>query len=57
MSRYQKRVLRLRRHVLAHEEKDLGDKTVKDLRILAREKGIERYSDMKKDELIKALEG
>ena len=39
------------------EKKDLNHLTVSELRKLAKEKGIERYSDMKKDDLIQALKG
>ena len=39
------------------EEKKLEDFTVSELRKMAAEKEIEGYSDMRKAELIKALEG
>lgn len=39
------------------EEGTLENLTVKELKELAKSKGIEGYSDMKKEELIKALEG
>lgn len=65
MDRYQKRVLRLRQHVLSHnkkeekestdEEKSLEDLKVEELKELAKEKGIEGYSKLKKDELIDLL--
>ncbi|HHV39118.1 MAG TPA: hypothetical protein GXX70_06490 [Tepidimicrobium sp.] len=39
------------------EEKKLEELTVAELRKMAAEKGIEGYSDMRKAELIKTLEG
>lgn len=39
------------------EEMKLGELTVAELRKMAAEKGIEGYSDMRKAELIKTLEG
>lgn len=41
----------------AEEDNILEELTVKELKELAKDKGIEGYSDMKKEELIKALEG
>lgn len=79
MDRYQKRVLKLREHVLskeaiakeinfiqdtneAHElaiKEDyiiyLNSKKVGELKDMAKEKGLEGYSNMKKEELIKLL--
>lgn len=58
MTGFERRVKRLREHVLElslKENLNLEEKTVKELRGLAKEKEIEGYSDMKKDELIKAL--
>lgn len=63
---FERRVARLRAHVLAQELKkeaakakriDLESLTVKELRELAQENGIEGYASMKKAELIAALEG
>lgn len=39
------------------EEERIEELTVKELKELAKDKGIEGYSDMKKDELLKVLEG
>lgn len=41
----------LRRHYAKEEPKDLSEKTVKDLKAMAKEKGIEGYSTMTKEEL------
>lgn len=42
---------------VVEEFNDLEELTVTELRKMAVEKGIEGYSSMKKDELIKALKG
>ncbi len=62
MERYQKRVLKLREHVLKHnkqelaiEEKLIEKMTVDELKELARKRALEGYSKMKKEELIAAL--
>ena len=39
------------------EDESLEDKTVKELKEMADDQGIEGYSNMKKAELIEALEG
>ncbi|MFO8457191.1 Rho termination factor N-terminal domain-containing protein [Staphylococcus aureus] len=41
----------------ADEQKSLSDMKVTELKELAKKRKIKGYSDMKKDELIKALEG
>lgn len=43
--------------VIKEKKIDYNSLTVKELRKLAKEKGIEEYSDMKKDDLIQALKG
>lgn len=39
------------------EEKELNDLTVKELREMAKDRGLEGYSDLKKDTLIELLKG
>lgn len=63
MDRYEKRVLKLREHVLSHNNqeegnrvpKTLDDLTVDELKELAKEKELEGYSKLKRDELIALL--
>lgn len=43
--------------VIEEKKIDYNSLTVKELRAIAKEKGIEGYLDMKKDELIQALKG
>lgn len=60
MTGFERRVKRLREHVLELSQKEnlnLEEKTVKELREMAKEKGIVGYSDMNKTELTEALEG
>ncbi len=69
MTAFERRVKRLRDHVLSHTKDEapktgleedginLEELTVDDLRAIAKEKEIESYSKMKKDELIQALKG
>lgn len=73
MDRSQRRILRLRNHVLRHDEQEdikelaeeladagnleLEDLTVPELRDEAKAKGIVGYSNMKKEELIESIEG
>lgn len=67
MDRYQKRVLKLRNHVLSHnkevaatertanEEREFEEMTVDALKELAKERGLEGYSKLKRHELIDLL--
>ncbi|WMM24053.1 Rho termination factor N-terminal domain-containing protein [Tissierella sp. MB52-C2] len=65
MDRYQRRVQKLREHVLGHnkeneedikkEEKTIEEMTVDELKELAKEKGLEGYSKLKRDELVDLL--
>jgi len=62
MDRYQKRVLKLREHVLKHTKQEsasdgklIEEMNVDELKEVARERGLEGYSKMKKEELISAL--
>lgn len=64
MDSYQRRVQKLRDHVLSHnkqenestgEERLLEDLKVEELKDLAKEKGIKGYSNLKREELIDML--
>lgn len=64
MTAFERRVKRLRKHILGHskevkeptdKEKSLEDLKVEELKELAKEKGIEGYSKLKKEELIDLL--
>ena len=46
-----------RKEVLIKEQDDYSDLTVKELQEIAKEREIEGYSKLKKDELIQALKG
>ncbi|KXT74874.1 hypothetical protein STRDD10_00610 [Streptococcus sp. DD10] len=45
----------LRRHYVKEEITDLADKTIKELKAMAKEKGVEGYSTLDKETLIKSL--
>ena len=45
------------KHVTYSESEDLEDKKVSELKEMAKDKGVEGYANMKKEELIEALKG
>jgi len=57
LRRYHNRLTKKEKLVEKKMEIDYNSLTVKELKSLAKDKGIEGYYDMKKDELIEALEG
>lgn len=57
MTSFERRVKKLREHVLKNETKTFDDMKVSDLKALLDEKGIEYDSKAKKEDLINLLEG
>lgn len=57
LRRYHNRLTKKEKPVEEKTEIDYSSLTVKELRSLAKEKGIEGYYNMKKAELIEALKG
>lgn len=49
--------MRREQELKRQEDKNINDLTVKELKEIAKEKGIEGYNNMKKEDLIAALEG
>ena len=54
---FERRVRRLRERVQRGSQKSLDDLTIKELREVAEEKGLEGYWSMKRAELVEALKG